>query len=118
MPVAAPSAQEARPRFSIGAVADSTVDLVLGGAGWVRAGMRGAVVDPRRRDALVARVTVLTVTDHTAVALVTGQTAPLSTEMVALIPAPPLSWLRQRAFWAGTLVGLALGVAVAALAGR
>ena len=67
-------AQQRAVRFEITAVSDTTLLFRAGTARWVHAGQTGTAVDPRRRDALVARFRVLTVRDGLATALVTGQT--------------------------------------------
>ena len=106
-------------RFEIVAVGDSTFDLLIGDAAWVRSGQQGIAVDPRRRDALVARFALLSIAGDTARALVTGQTQRVSTDHVALLVRPPVAAVRQRAYWqgvtAGGLVGAAIGVVVTLL---
>ena len=58
--LAAPAgAQESAVRFEISTVADSTFEFPAGRYAWVAPGIRGIAVDPRRRDALVARFQVL-----------------------------------------------------------
>ncbi len=119
-PAAAPAADTARPtpagdgdrRFLIVAVGDSTVSLLVPGERWVRRGMYGIAVDPRRRDALVARLYVQARIADTAVALVTGQTTRMSTDYVAIFRRPSTPVLRQGGFWGGLATGFAVGAAV------
>ncbi len=100
-------------RFLIVAVGDSTVSLLAAGERWLRSGTYGIAVDPRRRDALVARLYVQTRVADTAVALVTGQTTRLSTDYVAIFRQPSTPVLRQGGFWGGLASGFALGALVA-----
>ena len=110
---------EAQYRFEILRTSDSTFTFLAPAAPWLAAGQRGIVVDPRRRDALVARFQTLTKRGDTVAALVTGQTTDLSTSHVVLLPyvAPRRpGGLRQRSFWLGLLTGGALGAATAIVA--
>jgi hypothetical protein len=100
-------------RFEILRVSDSTFDFVVQGAKWVRAGANGIAVDPRRRDALVARFVVQRLTGDTAVALVTGQTTSVSDAHVALLALPRPRAMRRPSFWAGFVGGGMLGAAIA-----
>lgn len=102
-------------RFEIVAVGDTTFQLLLSNGAWVRPGMVGIVVDPRRRDVLVARFTLLALRADSGDALVTGQTMPVSTDHVALLarPAVPPRVIRRvehRRFWTGAAIGAALGL--------
>jgi hypothetical protein len=102
-------------RFEIVAVGDTTFAFLTPRAAWVTPGAYGIVVDPRRRDALVARFLVLGQHSDTATALITGQTNPLVTDHVALLSRPPepptvLRRIEQRRFWAGAVVGAIFGV--------
>ncbi len=78
---------------------------------WIRAGMYGIAVDPRRRDALVGRLYVQSRVADTAVALVTGQTTRMSTDYVAIFRRPSTPVLRQGGFWGGLAAGAAVGAA-------
>ncbi len=119
-PAAGAAADTARPtpggdgdrRFLIVAVGDSTVSMLVPGERWVRRGMYGIAVDPRRRDALVARLYVQARIADTAVALVTGQTTRMSTDYVAIFRRPSTPVLRQGGFWGGLATGFAVGAAV------
>ncbi len=102
-------AQESATRFEITSVGDSTFVVRLGEHSWVREGLRGIVVDPRRRDVLIARFRVSGASNGEAVAFITGQTTLVETEHVALLTRPKTPWYRQRTFWAGLLLGGALG---------
>jgi hypothetical protein len=110
-------AQQVAARFEITAVGDSTFSFWIGDQRWAALRQRGIVVDPARRDALVARFRVLGVHADTVTALVTGQTGPVTTEhFVVMQPPPPPPWYRRRAFWGGaglgTVVGVLLGVVI------
>jgi hypothetical protein len=101
-------------RLEIATVGDSTITIRRAGVDWLRPEYRGIVVDPRRRDALVARFRVLSVAGDSAVALLTGLTSPVVADHVALVDPPRRRWFAQGLFWAGTLIGAAVGAAVAA----
>jgi hypothetical protein len=110
------TAQEQPPhRFEIEVTSDSTFAFVAGSQRWVKRGMRGIAVDPRRRDALVARFEVLSVEQGRASALVTGQTARLEQDYVALLQRPGMPWYKRSAFWAGTVLGAVLGAVLGSL---
>src|SRR5207302_7091531 len=95
------SAQDTAARFEIGTIGDTTVAFRLGRVGWVRPGMKAVVVDPRRRDALVAGLRVWLVTRDSAVAVVTGQTGALAREHVVVVNPPPTRGYAHRGFWSG-----------------
>lgn len=101
-------------RFAVDSVVDSTFRFTLGGQRWVLPGQRGIAVDPRRRDALIARFRVLRVVSDTATALVTGQTARISTDLAALIERPQAPFYRNALFWAGTIMGATIGAIIGA----
>ncbi|MDQ6887510.1 MAG: hypothetical protein M3068_09465 [Gemmatimonadota bacterium] len=103
-------------RFAVDSVVDSTFRFTLGGQRWVVPGQRGIAVDPRRRDALIARFRVLRVVRDTATALVTGQTARISTDLAALIERPQIPFYRRGLFWAGTIAGASVGAIIGARA--
>lgn len=98
-------AQESAVRFEITGVADSTFSFAVGAHDWLRAGQRGIVVDPRRRDALVARFRIQRVQGGLATAVVTGQTTALSREHAALVDRPAPAFFRQPVFWIGLVLG-------------
>ena len=113
-------AQETSARFEIASAGDSTFTLVVGRHPWVRPGLYGIVVDPRQRDVLIARFQVIAADSANAMGLVTGMTARVTTEHVALLdqpPPPPAPWHQRRSFWLGILVGAAAGFAIG-VAGR
>jgi hypothetical protein len=127
MPAAAPDTPRGRPggwagdrRFPLVAVDDSTVTFLAPREPWVRGGLYGIAVDPARRDALVARLYVVSRAADTAVALVTGQTTRMNTEYVAIFRRRSTPVLRQQGFWGGLATGIAvgLGAALALLRGR
>jgi hypothetical protein len=105
-------AQDRSVRFEIASVGDTTVTIRLGRAKWIRPGARGVAVDPAQRDELVARFRVLRVTGSEAVALVTGQTMPLSTDHMAVFSEPRRRFYGVRAFWLGLLGGALIGFGV------
>ena len=100
-------------RFQIAAVGDTTFTFPVGGAKWVRVGAKGIAIDPRRRDALVARFEVLRIERGTATALVTGETMRLTVDHFAVLEEPKMPWFAQRPFWLGTVLGLLVGAGVA-----
>lgn len=102
-------AQDRSVRFEIASVGDTTVTIRLGRAKWIRPGARGVAVDPAQRDELVARFRVLRVTENEAVAVVTGQTMPLSTAHMAVFSEPRRRFYGVRAFWLGLLGGALIG---------
>ena len=99
-------------RFEIIDVGDSSFRFLAAGTRWVRDGDVGVAVDPRRRDALVAQFVVQRRVADTATALITGQTARVATQHVALLDPPSYRTLRQRPFWWGVLAGVVAGVGV------
>ncbi len=109
--------QQRAVRFEIASAGDSTFSFVVGRTDWVERGRRGIAVDPRRRDALIARFVVIGVDSGQATALVTGQTTRVTTDHVALLVRPPITWFHHEKFWAGAvagvLAGLVLGIAIA-----
>jgi hypothetical protein len=113
--LAAPGeAQQARAaRFEIVSVGDTTIALRTGGVRWVKPGMAGKAVDPRRRDQTIATFRVAAVSQGEATAIVTGQTTALATDHVAVIEEPRRPWYRSGTFWSGLLVGAALGAGAA-----
>lgn len=101
-------------RFEIASVGDTTVIFRRGDEQWVRTASLAIAVDPRRRDALVARLRVLAVERGGLVtALVTGQTTVLTMDHVVVMDEPRRPWWRTRSFWGGLLAGAAAGAVVA-----
>lgn len=98
-------------RFEVVAVDDTTFTILIGADRWVRRGTIGVAVDPRRRDALVARFRILSRVGDSALALVTGQTTRVEPTHVALIREPVPGPFRQETFWTGLFLGATLGVA-------
>ena len=101
-------------RFEIDAVDDSTATFRVFESRGIHAGVAAYAVDPMRRDALVARLTILRRDSATATALVTSQVARVTRDHVLLVPPPPRSWWRSRLFWIGALMGSAVGVGTTA----
>lgn len=112
---ASPAADPQLRRFEVVAVDDTTFTILVGAERWVRRGTTGIAVDPRRRDALIARFRVISRAGDSVTALVTGQTAPIQPTHVALIRQPVPGPLRQDAFWAGLFLGLGAGAAAVLL---
>jgi hypothetical protein len=100
-------------RFEIIAAGDSTFKFIVAGTRWLRNGDVGVVVDPRRRDVLVARFLVQRRVADTASALITGQTARVTPLHVALLDPPRARLLGQRQFWWGLLTGGLVGAGAA-----
>ncbi|MEP7383634.1 MAG: hypothetical protein ABI910_18255 [Gemmatimonadota bacterium] len=97
-------------RFEVTTVGDTTVGFQSGTEHWIRRGIEGIAVDPRKRDVLVARLRVLRVDKSGAVtAVVTGQTTAVTTDHVILMQELRPAWYRRRSFWGGLLLGAALG---------
>jgi hypothetical protein len=109
--VAAPplAAQEARVRFDVDSVGDSTFTFTVGRAHWVSRGQHGLAVDAKQSDALIARFRVLRVERGVAIAVVTGQTARVMPGEVALLAEPKPRFYEQPAFWIALGVGGAIG---------
>lgn len=102
-------------RFEVTTVGDTTIGFKAGTERWIRPGIEGIAVDPKKRDVLVARLRVLRVEKSGDVtAVVTGQTTAVTTEHVVLIQEPRPAWYRRRAFWGGLLLGAALGATAGA----
>lgn len=114
---AAPAgAQQLAARFEITAVGDSTFTFAHGAQTWVAARGRGIVVDPARRDALVARFRIIGVNDGVVTALVTGQSARVTDQHFAVVnPPPPPRWYQRGAFWTGTAAGAVVGTLIGGL---
>ena len=112
-PAARARAQDRDVRFAITTVGDTTVAFQAGKMTWVVRAKRAVVVDPRRNDALVARLKVMSVSSTgEAVALVTGQTGRITTDHVVLGTEPPTRWYRNALLWTGAAFGLALGFGI------
>ncbi len=103
-------AQVGGTRFEITSVGDSTISFDKGTARWVRPGLEGIAVDPRRRDAFVGRFRVIAVDSGVVTALVTGQTTQLGTDYWVILDEPPPRWTRRVLFVGGLVLGFAIGV--------
>jgi hypothetical protein len=99
-------------RLAITEVSDTTFAFDAANLRWVKPGEIGMAVDPRRRDALVARFTVLGVDRGKATALVTGQTTQLTLDHVVVLEIPIRPWYRSSLFWSGTVLGVLAGAMV------
>ena len=100
-------------RFEITQLGDTTFRFPRGSAGWVRPLTTGYVVDPRRRDALVARFRVARIDTGLVTAVITGQTTRVATEHIAVLSEPPKPWWKGITFWAGTVFGVVIGALIA-----
>jgi len=100
-------------RFEITQVGDTTFRFPRGRAGWVKPGVTGIAVDPRRRDALVAQFEVVRIDSGLVTALVTGQTTRVATEHVVVISEPAKPWYKSLTFWGGTVFGIVIGALLA-----
>jgi hypothetical protein len=78
----------------------------------VRPTSKGIVVDPRRRDALVAEFLVLRVDTGLVTAVITGQTTRVATEHIAVLSEPAKPWWRSITFWGGTVFGIVIGALI------
>ncbi len=97
------------PRFEIDSVTDSTATFRVQEARWIRVGMQGYAVDGAQRDALVARLTIVTRDSSTATALVTSQVARVKREHMLLVLEPNRPWWKSGQFWWGSVLGAAVG---------
>jgi hypothetical protein len=102
-------AQTGRARFDIASVGDSTFTFNIGGSPWVSKGQQGLAVDPAHGDELIARFRVIGVTGGVATALVTGQTARLSSTYAAILKEPRPAFYREPLFWIGAFAGGVVG---------
>ncbi|MEP6765383.1 MAG: hypothetical protein ABJB66_13780 [Gemmatimonadaceae bacterium] len=96
-------------RFLIDSASDTTVVFRGSEAHWLRVGMRANVVDPAQRDALIARVTIMSVDTARVVATITGKVSQVSASHAVLIALPEKSWWRDHRFWFGAIVGAIAG---------
>lgn len=103
-------AQDRDVRFSITHVGDTTVTFQAGKMTWIVRSPRAIVVDPRRRDALVAQLKVLSVgANGEATALVTAQAGRITTEHIVIGTEPRSKWYKSPLMWMGTAFGLVVG---------
>ena len=109
LPVSA-RAQDRDVRFAITNVGDTTVTFQAGKITWVVRSPRAIVVDPRRRDALVAQLKVLSVAANgEATALVTAQAGRITTDHIVIGTEPRTRWYKNPLMWMGTAFGLVVG---------
>ena len=92
-------------RFEIDSVNDSTATFLVREATWVRPGLQSYVVDPAQRDALVARMVVVSRSGESATALVTGQVTSVKADHFLLVVRPAVPWWKSARFWAGAGAG-------------
>ena len=97
-------------RFEIEVVDDSTAVIRVEEARWVRRGLAAYAVDPQRRDALVARLSVIALDSTTARLLVTSQVTRVTTEHFLLVPRPATPWWRSRVVWTSMVAGALAGI--------
>jgi hypothetical protein len=113
LPASRARAQDRDVRFAITTVGDTTVTFQAGRMTWIVRSKRAIVVDPRRRDAMVARLKVLSVTSTgEATAMVTAQVGRITTDHVVIGTEPPARWYKNTLMWMGTVFGLAAGFAL------
>jgi hypothetical protein len=103
-------AQDRDVRFPITNVGDTTITFQAGKMTWIVRSPRAIVVDPRRRDALVARLKVVSVgANGEATAVVTAQAGRITTDHVVIGTQPRSRWYRNPLLWMGTAFGLIAG---------
>jgi hypothetical protein len=103
-------AQDRDVRFAITHVSDTTVTFQAGKMTWIVRSPRAIVVDPRRRDALVAQLKVLSIgANGEATVLVTAQAGRITTEHVVIGTEPRSRWYKSPLMWMGTAFGLLVG---------
>lgn len=108
-------AQQRPPaRFFVATVGDTTFTFSVPSDPWVVPGAEGLVVDPARRDSLVARFRVANVAWGEALAVITGQTTTVTPQHVAVLRMPTAPWYRRAHFWLGLLAGAGVGAGVMA----
>jgi hypothetical protein len=109
-PQARAHAQDRDARFAITSVGDTSVTFQAGKMTWIVRSPRTIVVDPRRRDALVAQLKVLSVgANGEATAIVTAQTGRITTDHVVIGTEPRSRWYKSPLMWMGTAFGLLAG---------
>lgn len=108
-------AQDSAVRMEIKSVGDSTFTFNASQVTWVVPGLSGIVVDPRRRDVLVARFKVLSVDSGTGNALILGQTQRVGIDHMALLSQPQPHWYKNKSFWTGLVAGILGGFALGKL---
>lgn len=113
--VSSAHAQGTEARFQVTSVGDSTVTFPIGKHKWVVPGRTGIVVDPKRQDVLIARISVLSVGDGNAHALITGQTTTVQAGYVAVMEPPAVKFYSGRSFWLGTALGAVLGLVIGSM---
>ena len=103
-------AQDRDVRFAITHVGDTTVTFQAGKMTWIVRSPRAIVVDPRRRDALVAQLKVLSISANgEATAVVTAQAGRVTTDHIVIGTEPKSRWYRSPLLWMGTAFGLLAG---------
>src|SRR4029453_17051641 len=103
-------AQDRDVRFAITHVSDTTVTFQAGKMTWVVRSPRAIVVDPRRRDALVAQLKVLSIgANGEATALVTAQAGRITTDHIVIGTEPRSRWYKNSLMWMGMAFGLVVG---------
>jgi len=96
-------------RFDITSVDDTTFAFATTGVRWVARSQEGLVVDPARGDELIATFRVTRARNGTATAVVTGQTARVTSSYVALLTQPHHPFFTRPWFWIAVVVGGAIG---------
>jgi hypothetical protein len=112
-PVVRAHGQDRDARFAITSVGDTTVTFQAGKMTWVVRSPRTIVVDPRRRDALVAQLKVLSVgANGEATAIVTAQTGRITADHIVIGTEPRSRWYKNPLMWMGTAFGLLAGFGI------
>jgi len=110
VPLSRAHAQDRDVRFAITTVGDTTITFHAGKMTWVVRTKGAIVVDPRRRDALVARLRVVSVgANGEATAVVTAQSGRVTTDHIVIGTEPPVRWYKNTLMWMGAAFGLVAG---------
>jgi len=102
-------AQVGYARFDVTNVGDTTFTIATGTSKWVKRGEKGLAVDPAHGDVLIATFRIMKVHHGAATALITGQTARLTTAHVALLRAPTAPFYAKPWFWLAAAGGFVIG---------
>jgi hypothetical protein len=104
-------------RFAVVELTDSTVRFDASDARWLRPGMIGYAVDPSKKDALVASLSLMGTGGREYKALITGQREPVDSTHIVVFLRPDTPWWRTKHYWGGFVIGVVV-TTVAALAAK